>query len=249
MLGAVDLGVLEAYRNTIQKLHRTYGEVIWLNLYQADVRARLERIPRHRLALVGRHRAAQAVGGTTAFDPSRPWNGAFTMMIQDRSWWTDNFTEPALLIRAGVSKAGSYVDGDAPIGAIANVMNTPAPLQRVVQDRRPRQPARTPPPPPVHSEPRNKRPRGGQHLVANGYYTHNRQGKPICDEHQNNTCTRGPSCPKSHVCNRCLDNRHGSRYPTTCMAAEPAQSSAPPPPVHSKGRGKGKGKKGGKKGY
>ena len=228
------------YKSSIAHTARSFGSTF--------IRLMSEPAWSESLALVGRHRAAQAAGGTTAFDPSRPWNGAFSAMIQDRAWWTDNFTEPALLIRAGVSKTDTYVDGDAPIGSVANVMNTPAPLQRVVQDKRTRQPPRTPPPPPVHSEPRNKRARGGQHLVHNGYYTHNRQGRPICEEFQNNTCTKGPSCPKSHVCNRCLDNRHGSRYPQTCMATEPAPTSAPPPP-QNKGKGKGKGKKGGKKGY
>ena len=151
------------------------------------------------------------------------------------------------MIKAGISRSGSFVEGDAPVGTVPNT-TTSQQLEHV--NNRPvkrRQPS-APPPPPVH--PDNKRAKratgrnlnGQGHSVFNGYYTHNRSGKPICDEWQVGTCTR-PNCPKAHVCNLCLDNRHGSRSPQQC--------TAPPPAEHRGGKGgKGKGGKGkGKKGY
>ena len=65
MLRAVDLGVLEAYSQLIQRFQKLYGAVVWINLYQADVRARLERLPKLRLSLLARHNAAVAAGSTT----------------------------------------------------------------------------------------------------------------------------------------------------------------------------------------
>ena len=245
MLRAVDLGVLEAYSALIMRFHKLYGPSVWLNLYQADVRARLERLPKQRLTLLAK---SQTSPFPTQFDPARPWNSAFVAVVQDVEWWNTTFKEPALMIRSGVYKVGSFVDGDAPIGSVPNT-TTPNQFQHVPRQppTKKRQPSAPPPPNPVGDKRRNSNPTGARnvHAVVNGYYTHNRSGRPICDNWQVGGCNN-PSCDQAHVCNICLDNRHGSRHPKPCGAPPPTDGSAPRS-VKAKGKGKGKGKA--KKGY
>lgn len=51
MTDTVDLGAKLAYQNRVERLFERYGEKSWGLLYQADVRARLEEIPRIKLEL------------------------------------------------------------------------------------------------------------------------------------------------------------------------------------------------------
>lgn len=51
MTDTVDLGAKLAYQNRVERLFERYGEKSWGLLYQADVGARLEEIPRIKLEL------------------------------------------------------------------------------------------------------------------------------------------------------------------------------------------------------
>ena len=78
------------------------------------------------------------------------------------------------------------------------------------------------------------------HREANGVYTHNRCGIPLCSDFQTGACaasTRGSTCPRngntSHQCNKCLGDGHGG---ASC-------SLTPREPNYGFGKGKkGKGK-------
>lgn len=96
MTDTVDLGAKLAYQNRVERLFERYGEKSWGLLYQADVGARLEEIPRIKLELSQNHAEALAAGKTTSFDPKRPWNASFKEMADRDKFWNAEFTEPAL---------------------------------------------------------------------------------------------------------------------------------------------------------
>ena len=211
MLDAADLGILDLYKNRIVKLHGIFSEGTWLLLYQTDVRARLEQLPRIRLQLLREHNDDLAEGRNSSFDPKRPWNSAFKRLLSRShgEWWYDTFERHATLVVARVRTQHSFVEGDAPVRAANQPASAAA--ASVVPDV-PRRPTRTPPPPPTrHPVDRKKARIGTEHRVADGRYTHNRQGKPLCHQFQTGSCQKNQgSCNYAHQCDRCLDNRHGA---------------------------------------
>ncbi len=70
----LDIAAADYYANQFARYVKRYGSVIWAVAYQADVRCRLERMPRIRSHLSEEHKAALALGGSTKFDTARPWN-------------------------------------------------------------------------------------------------------------------------------------------------------------------------------
>eukprot|EP00971_Amphidinium_carterae_P137008 2715093-Amphidinium_carterae.1 len=72
MLNIISPARLDAYREFIARLHRTYGESIWPIIYQADVRARLEHAERVRRDGQLAHSRGQA--GINVFRPDTPWD-------------------------------------------------------------------------------------------------------------------------------------------------------------------------------
>ena len=245
MMNGVDLGILDLYRKKIEKYSKLYGESVWINLYQADVRARLERWPKHRLSLVAQMRN-QGPFGNLQFDPNRPWNAALLRVIQDQEWWNDQFCELAKLIRIRIMPTGSFVEGDAPIGSVPNV-SSPLPLQEVrVGTKRKNGPeAPTLPPPPTH--PTKNRKKAHTAPNANGLFTHTKSGKQICTAFQNGTCPSGglgKQCNSGlHICNKCMHNAHGSQYDYKGAKAATCTRSLQQGGKSSTG-GKGKGKTG-----
>ena len=97
MLDSVDLGSLERYKEMLTRYHSRYGPGAWLLLYQADVRARSEHVQRTMLVLSTRHDAARSAGGTTAYDPSRPWNHTWASVVDDSHWWVGSLRNPPLV--------------------------------------------------------------------------------------------------------------------------------------------------------
>ena len=115
MLDAADLGPLLQYQARIERMHERYGERTWALLYQADVRARFEELPRVRLELKLAHKAAVSAGGTTPYDDARPWNEALRVLADRDKLWAEEFMEPAILIAADKTTVRMAIDNDAVI--------------------------------------------------------------------------------------------------------------------------------------
>ncbi|CAJ1454754.1 unnamed protein product [Effrenium voratum] len=116
LLGTASLGPLTAYRTRIEKLHTRYGNRVWALLYQADVRCRLEHMPRTKMRLLQRHQDAIAAGGVSAFSPASPWSDVFTEVAADDRYWNDEVVEPALMVLTDSGSLRDLVSGDARTG-------------------------------------------------------------------------------------------------------------------------------------
>ncbi len=227
--GMVSLGALTDYRKRIEGYYADYGEQMWPLLYQADVRCRSEHLERVRRRLEVGMAAAKAQGVTRCqeFDPDRPWEGVWKAAAADGEFWRKQFEEKAFLMRLHLASPGTAVTGDAP------VQGRSGPGQP--SQSKPKKATRPAP------EPNSDRP-AKFHRVAEGMYTHNRQGKKLCEGFQTGACPYQPGrnwCPSQrdavHQCSRCLSQMHGAHRPFECQAK----------PVEPKGRG-GKGKGQGK---
>jgi len=239
MLDALDLGVLHAYKDHIQRLHSRYGPDTWLLLYQADTRFRLEHIERTRRNLADAHQKAVMASGTTPYEVKRPWNYTFQVSLNDASWWALEFVEPAMLFITRSSALSSLVSGEAPILGITGRSNS------VEQTSGPSRSTNRKDNGPSNSASPGKRPKLKQHHVVEGKYTANRAGDKLCADFQTGKCggTVGEArCPVNrdmvHQCARCLARGHGEH---SCTGPEPSSHPSP-----DKGKGKYKGGKGGK---
>jgi hypothetical protein len=198
----------------IYTYHSRYGPAVWLLLYQADVRARLEQLERVRR----RGLAAASAGlpaGEVPFDRARPWEWSLRELVADNKFWRAEFEEPALLVLSRAGRLNNVVDGDAPVqqSAKAAALEVPKPhVQKVKSGGRP----------------------GGQVKASAGDADKVRKvyvcgpfqsGK--CDKNgANNMCGYNPE--KAHKCARCGSTEHGADF---CHLPDPRT-------------GKGKGKKG-----
>ena len=94
MLDIIDLGVLNKYRDLMEKYHNRYGVAIWALLYQADVRCRLELFERIRRQIMAEQESLnKAHGGApghaptvAGFDPKRPWNLVLQRAINNEEY-------------------------------------------------------------------------------------------------------------------------------------------------------------------
>ena len=246
MLDIIDLGVLNKYRDLIEKYHNRYGVAIWALLYQADVRCRLElfeRVRRQIMAeqesLVKAHGAAAGPPPTVAgFDPKRPWNLVLQRAINNEEYWREEVVEPSMMVLTKVSGLGDVVDGDAKVrqdGSMASALApnpgaAPSRLGDAAPKIRPRNPNRT----------------GRHHQVENGRYTSNRTGYALCDAYNEGRCDNtvsGGWCPvnwdRVHQCYKCLSQHPASRCPHETM---PTPNFLKPKKGKGKGGRKGKGK-------
>ena len=248
MLDIMDLGTLSNYGKLIQDFYHRYGPNTWLLLYQAETRFRQEQVDRCRRKAATLHERARIAGGTTEFEPLRPWNYAYQFGTTDAdglgSWWYKEFTEAAVSILTTTNNLHAFLGGDAPVSdtgrAITEAVSSAAP-NRVA--KRPQPPINSAPAtlaPPVKKKSRGEK----KSVVAvNGVFQTNRSGTPLCSSFQTGMCSdahngRCPSDPnKAHQCNLCLSRDHGANI---CTSSKKATSSS------SKGGGKknrGKGKK------
>jgi len=79
MLGEVTPGALDAYERQICRYHERYGPSIWVLLYQADVRMRLEHM--ERLRRIGQSKAP------ADFDAAKPWEWVWQESLRDLAFW------------------------------------------------------------------------------------------------------------------------------------------------------------------
>ena len=243
MTGAVDLGILVKYKNHVERLHDRYGSKIWAILYQADVRCRLELMERLRREAASEYEEAKRSGGTTSFDPSRPWNYTWLKAIAAEGFWREEVIEPGILLLTKVAGLNDIVDGDAkvatpnPGGAARSEASDPARLERAHELR-------------LH--PRKDNRTGRHHQVHDGKYTANRTGFKIRVGYNQGTCnatSNGIWCKEQwntvHQCDRCLGNHPSLNCPHKEM---PVPGFVKSDSV-KKGKGKGKKGKGGRPSY
>ena len=238
MVDAVDLGSVLDYLSRIERFHDRFGEKAWALLYQADVRARLEELPRVKMQLAREHADAGATGSTTPFDPSRPWNYAFKMLSERDKFWNSEFSEPALVVLANRQFLPQVLSDDAPTGKSVHdqLPRLQAPSSQapggLPEDKPPR--------------PRNQARSGRYHETKDGLYTLNRTGYKLCEQFQKGECNEsiyGSWCPKhrdlAHQCVRCLGTHPLNKCPYTEM---PEVNHINKSSSSGKGKGKGKGK-------
>ena len=237
MLEIVDLGTLLTCKDHICRFHARYGPQTWLLLYQADTRLRLEHLIRIRRKLARAHVDALVAGGTTQFDPRRPWNHSFADGMKDSEWWHLEFGESALMLFARTAHLDSFVGGDAPV----QPSRTMAPHPEASKHR---------PPPVQHDLKRNpKKPRVDNSTTHNGKFTSNRRGAKLCGDFQTGACSRSTfmnKCPKDrdsvHQCAICLSPDHGDAHCNSQKTPGDRTFVAKDHGFKGKGKGKGKGK-------
>ena len=247
MTKVVSLVAVDRYRAHIRKFATRYGPKVWHLVYQADVRMRSEHMERMRISAM-HDRAVAMTSGSMGhpFDPSSPYQYLWDEACKEKTWWSDELTENAMLVLTHTASLSTLVSDDAAIVATGSGYN-PA-----------RQAPPTAPPPafvPQGAKKTAKPPRVS-HQVANGVYVANRRSVPLCEGFQTGACTeldaRTLRCSRDsnrvHQCNKCLGPSHGANVGTGCPATSPPeQHSAPRFNKGGKGKGKGKGGKG--KGY
>ena len=247
MLNIMDLGTLTNYAKLITDFHARYGSLTWLLLYQADTRFRQEHVDRCRRRAESSHEKARSAGGTTEFEPLRPWNLAYQLGTQDSgglgSWWHKEYSEIAVLILTRTDSLSSFLGGDAPVTVTGRAIPealAEAPVSKPV--KRPFSSPAVPPSTPSLDRPtKKKKAKTGVAQTSNGKYVTNKSGTPLCSAFQLGSCVRGGGgrCPrdesKAHQCDLCLSRDHGSNI---CTAG--GRPSAPKGKGGRKSKGKGK---------
>jgi hypothetical protein len=258
MLDACLPPYLVAYVEFIAKFAKRYGQTCWAVIYQCEVRFRREHMERLRRKESKRLNDALRVGGTTEFDPSRPWQRIFQMALDESAFWHENLQEPCILILTKSRQSGSFLDGDCPVAVSAGghlaTFGTPGFAfvadssggdggHRVAQRSEQAPPTRS-----IADKPRDapkpKRPKM-EPVLENGRLKTNRSGNTLCVAFQTGGCSQaggasGIECPHNkehrHLCNKCLGLHPGEgANPCTRQAAKPTKG-------RGKGSGKGKGK-------
>ena len=228
MLGLLTSSRIDSYVNVIKAYNSRYTHACWHLVYQADVRMRLEHTERIRRRGESEHARATAVGKHHEFDPNNHWEWVWSVIPDEQRFWREELEEPCLLVLARAGNLNKMVQGDAPVaGSPDAAAGSPA------KQKRERSGSGAPP-----SQPPPK-----LHNVADGAYTTNRRGVPLCAAFQAGSCEgvgRDFRCARDHSrvhqCSKCLSTDHGA---SSCTRT-PQAPSLP----RSKGRGKGKKGKG-----
>lgn len=129
MLDQVDAAVLDRYRNQFCKFVARFGEEVWAIAYQADVRCRLEHMPRLRNQAIEERRESLAAGARHEYDPKRPWAYVWKRATNDAAFWKRELEDPAGTVIAKLRAISAFVDGDAPTDsrtALAALVAPPA---------------------------------------------------------------------------------------------------------------------------
>jgi len=260
MCGAVKPTSLDAYEDVMRKSSLRFGQSAWGLLYQADHRARLEHlehIKRDGELLFEQAKAAgPAAVAMCLFDPKMPWPYCFKTLARDTESWKEQFSEPALLIAAKVTREDAFIDGDALVSSAPFGLEVPALNASSASSagkgasRRGQKRERNPPA-------RDKTGRVKVHHISDGKFTHNRAGKPLCVDFNLGTCTAVVKAP-SGVGTVCAKDKLSAHQCSACLQPHPANSAAcqgnttdryNPGAIVRDGesRGKSKGKKGGQR--
>ena len=226
MLDQVDVAALDAYQALITKYARTYGKDVWLIIYQADVRCRLENFERIRRRLLSEQESRLNPKFT-----EKPWNVIFREAVKDADFWKHELEETCILVLTRTANLNSMLSGDTPVGhdSLGSTTETPKGTPR-------------PAPRPASAGPAAKKQKNAHSLNQDGSLATNRSGTILCRDWQSGRCTEtaGQSrCSRDqsrmHQCSKCLSPDHGA---STC--SKPVKM---PMGKGKKGKGgKGKGK-------
>jgi hypothetical protein len=223
MLGACSPPHLIAYADLIAHYAKRYGQSCWGLIYQMETRFRREQLERMKRRESRNLDAAVAAGGSTGFDPARPFDYLFSIARSEREFWHLHVEEPCLLIVTRARSTGLFLDGDAPVcdSSGAHLATFGSPGFAFVADasggnsssrgagaassNKPQQQHAQQPPARQSKASSSGTPRGGAgagvgskvHNVTNGRFTTNRYGNPICVNFQSDSCKSkgGINCP------------------------------------------------------
>ena len=214
-------------------------------IFQADSRARSEQLTRARTIAIANHQTAQAAGTFSRFDPAKPWETAFNLVIEDSDYWRQNLEEPCFMALSKVGNVSQFLGGDAPVAGSHHAGPAAA-----VERERPRLTPRSGQPAPVVRTTPAARPPPAHEVDAGGLSIRNRAGKLICRNYNAGTCTEtianGSLCAadrtRVHQCARCLQPPTVCANPSTCTAPLRNAPTGPRGTNRKGGKGKGKGK-------
>eukprot|EP00971_Amphidinium_carterae_P212593 4219194-Amphidinium_carterae.1 len=99
MLGAVDLGRLDAYMAHIKRYAARYSGC-WSKIYEAEVKMRSDQMDRIKRDLEEAAARAAAAGKAHDYDPTRPWDAVWAEAISASAFWRSELEEPCLVILA-----------------------------------------------------------------------------------------------------------------------------------------------------
>ena len=114
MLDAVDLGHLLRYRTMVERFHDKYSDKVWSVIYQGNGRCRLENMPRLKRVAQAAHDKAVSNGGTTDFDPNRPWNYVWMEATEDQEFWSEKVIDPSFLIITKIASRDEVIQETQP---------------------------------------------------------------------------------------------------------------------------------------
>ena len=236
MLDAATPPALDAYAAHIEELSSEYGEDNWAIVYQADSRFRSEVMAQMLVEQNDQLNLAIQAGGTTPFDPKKPWDHLYMIAPERTRYWHKEVEVPSLKVMLRPGSTSDHVDSDA---RVASSSREHVPSQHAEpslpggKGKGKKQPnpkpdnkrIATPAPNPAPK----KKPKGGSAKIENGVYTTNNPGFPLCGAFNKGKCAGKGTCPKDankrHQCNKCLDNGHAGKDCTKV-------------PTPKKGRGK-----------
>ena len=242
MLGKLCIGTLDRYRALIKRYNGLYPGA-WLELYQADHRARLEHTEHIRRDLIEENEVRPIPG----FKPRDCWDLVFRRLLLDTGFWQDELERPAMLKILWNGKSG-HVTGEAPVlgagGGVASFnASTIGAIVPYVPDAGVKRGA------PGGGQPAGQPPKKMQakdrqsNLDQGGLFRTNRRGTPLCAGYAAGTCAGGRGvCP--------VDGRSAHQRPRCFLPAphDPKSCTAVPHDLSKKGKGKGRGKDGKGKG-
>ena len=243
MLKAASMAALDRYLDYMWKLAKDYGSRVWHLQYQADVRFRLEELPKLRRQLIKESEEVTKGGGTHPFEADRPWLIPWKMATTSEEcdrYWRREFIDPATMVRLELKKLGEVVDGDAPVGnpgdTAARAVAAAAAADSSLPD-----------PPQPHAAGRPKRP---VEQPSRWPIKENKKSKMLCPDFNVGCCQNGQRgstvCPLNmnlrHQCGICL----GGHAAIHCdgsgpLGQHPSRDKGKGEDYGGRGRGAGRG--------
>lgn len=159
---------------------------------------------------------AAAAGGTSVFNPDKPWEYVRRELSQQHLFWRREVEQPCLFILAQLSSAPDSLDGDAPIGApLRPLENGGTKRSAPAVDRSTKK---------AHASDR-------QHsLGGDGFFATNRRGPLLCAGFQDGSCTalnHVRHCTNTgrhaHQCAKCLSLKQGPSSQSPAWDSRAAQ--------------------------
>ena len=117
MLVAATPPSLDTYVAPIEELATEYGEDNWAIVYQADARFRSEVMGQILVEQNDKLNLAIQAGGTTAFDPKKPWDHIYAIAPERTRYWHKEVEVPSLKVMLRPGSISDHVESDARVAA------------------------------------------------------------------------------------------------------------------------------------